>query len=344
MRRWAATTVAVGLVVGGGLLGAAPAQAADYPMDLPQGPDTTVPWYDKDAHVFHIDGAVVPSPVDSVRRHRTTSTGVLMEAGVGNETRLVSLDAAGRSRVVTTSTPRIWSWNVRTGSWAGRQVAAMVKRNGRWVIEARRIADSSLVRRTAPGGSSFELLGFHDTKVWYQKGERAYIWDVATGRRTSMALPDAEWRYVDVRLNLVARPSDQSVLRVRPLTGHRFRPWSRRGRVVVDMSPDGRYLVTSQPYDRELDPASLALEIRNARTGVVLRTLAGWYDYGNCTWEDSTTLLAPAHWPRPEDEATGDVAVVTVRSDILTGAQERVGDGISGTLQDGPTVLFPVRR
>lgn len=354
--RWAALValIASALVL---QLPSGPAQAADDPLDLPQGPATSVPFYDRETDTFHLGGAVLPSPVARMARNaviRTTSSGIVIDRG---DHRLVTLEPDGSSHVIAAQVAER-GWRVRTGSRAGRQVAMFHRRAGIGYVEVRRTTDGSLVRRTEVGRGAKEILGFNGRKVWYAAPEyvdrtsRVTVLDIGSGRRIVKVLPSGRTPvhrdYVSVRLNLFGwvpyGPAEQAnPVWVAPLTGHRFGRWRTDESRLLSASPDGRYVVTATGYDEDDYPDAVTVKIRNARTGRLLRTLPG--DYGTSwavTWEDSRTVLLPEAHHEEGDEFFPNL--VTVRTDILTGAQERVDDGWAGVIGDEPERVYPSER
>ena len=338
VRRWAGAGLAATVGLAALLLPVATAQAAPDPLSLPRGPDTLVPWYERNTRTVHFGTRVLRSPTAPVLDIHNTSTGVLLRG----RDRLVALTRAGRVQVVARTTkPTAWGEQIRTGSWAGRQVAFEVDRAGKHYLVVRRVADGSLVRR-ARFARPIQVLGFHDGRVWYRDRTRELTFNVANGRtrRAPVAIPSAAREHISLSTNLLALTprAGTALVRVRPLLEPWFRAWSRADYKVLSSGPDGRYLVVATLYDDVFDSRT-TLRIRDSRTGALVRTLPGYYADGNIAWEDNETVLLPAlHWD--DDAELEDAEIVTVRTHIETGAQERVGAGTSGDLNRGYRVMF----
>lgn len=325
----------------------APSVAGDTdPLSLPMGSAPTLPWYDDGTQEFHFGETVLPSPATDVMLGvRLTDTGILIDDG---KQRLVHLTASGETRVVLSrgGGGYIADWAVRTGTYAGRQVAASVGRSGVRYLEVRKISDGSLVRRTRLQ-NHVALHGFHSKRVWYGPSRWdpfvAHTFNVATGQRVfSVVRTPSEYNYVNVRLNaLGVTLSSQGGVRFRPLTGNAFPAWSRADFRVMSVSPDRAFVLTAPtPFDEEFDSDPTQLQIRNARTGALVRKLPYYYWVEQSyAWEDNDTVILSARHHIDSDFED----YVTVRTDI-DGTQERIIDGTHGGKLDGPDIEFPTRR
>ena len=197
----------LGLVVPAAIPVAAQAATIELDIDtMPRGSNMHVAWMDKTDNPIHACGFVADVAFDHPVLFRYANFGYVVD---GEGDRLVYHQFSGGARDVMAAK----YWRIRTGLKAGRQIAAITRRDGAYWLHVRSLVGdpaSSLVFRKRLG-STWRLRGFHNTRVWVGGG---YV-DIRNGRFVKVArLDSSRRRQVDTRLNVVAssRPLETSPL------------------------------------------------------------------------------------------------------------------------------------
>jgi hypothetical protein len=300
------------------------AQAATIEVDIdamPRGEDMNVPWLDKSDATIHED-IVRPAGFDHPVLFRYASFGYVVD---GEGARLIYHTFSGEHLDVMAAK----YWRIRTGFQAGRQIAAITRRDGSYWLHVRRAYDSSLLLRKRLG-SVWRLRGFHDTRVWIGEG---YV-DIRDGRFVRVPRLDTSRTVTtDVRLNVMgsSRPGQLGVV-VSPIRGTGFAPWSRADAGVLGWSPDGKYVVTHTDVTTggDNEPFISTIRLRNARTGALVHQFDGLFHGARIRWEDDEHFLiamggASAEWQ--------DAPLAWARLGI-DGSAERASE-FSGTMATG---------
>jgi hypothetical protein len=265
------------------------AEAATIELDIdtmPRGDDMHVPWLDKTDDTIHDDSVIFDLTFDHPLVFRYANFGYVVD-GEGN--RLIYHQFNGETRDVGAAQ----LWRIRTGLKAGRQIAAITRKDGSYWLHVRSLVGdpaSSLVFRKRLG-SMWRLRGFHNTRVWIGEG---YI-DIRNGRFVKVPrLDSSRRRSADTRLNVVASSrAGQLGITVSPLLGTAFAPWSRADGAVYGWSPDGKYVVTRTAVSigPDDDPYTLSIRLRNARTGQLVHQFNGLFEKTRIRWEDDEHFL-----------------------------------------------------
>ena len=303
------------------LLAAPAAAAAPAPVDpamTERGPNPRVARFDRDTGVLHAEGREIRFDLPgTVWQVRSAAHGYLLERSRRGNDSLHLLRGNGESRRLA---QRVLSWEVATGTGAGRRVAVYRGSPEGIVVDVVRVADGSLVARRKAYGGVFD---YHNGKVWLAvKDHDLATWDPDTGKVTRKA---GSPLVVDARHGAMAHRKDGCVWIAPIRTDAGWDPWCSGEAGVFSWSPDGRRVLTHTIPSGDNDGITRNIVVRNARTGKKLRTFTGYFSdgYPDPRWESGTAFLVAAS--DPQDHNPGEAAVMRLHLDGTVERASRLG-------------------